>query len=78
MESQETWAKQLGATAPKSKDTTSHINPKSKTEPLTQVQADTVLTRQQIPNVWFRMSVSLVLLALLLFFGALYYGIINP
>ena len=78
MESQETRTKQLGATAPRSKDTTSHINPKSKTEPMTQVQADSVLTRQQIPNVWFRISVSSVLLALLLFVGGLYYGIINP
>ena len=77
MESQENRSKKLGTTAPKSKDTTSHINPKSKTEPMTQVQADSVLTRQQLPNVWFRIGVSLLLLVLLLFFAALYYGIIN-
>jgi hypothetical protein len=78
MESQENWAKKLGATPPKSKDTTRHIDPKSKTEPMTQVQADNVLTREQVPNVWFRSGVSLVLLVLLLFVAALYYGIINP
>ncbi len=44
---------------------------------MTQVQADSVLTRQQLPNVWFRIGGSLVLLVLLLFFAALYYGIIN-
>jgi hypothetical protein len=78
MESQETWAKKLGNTPPKSKDTTLHINPKSKSEPMTQVQADSVLTREQVPNVWFRIGVSLVLLVPLLCVAAIYYGIINP
>lgn len=64
--------------APKSSDTTSHHNPQSKSEPMTQVQADSVLTRQQLPNLGFRISVTLVLLISFLFFAALYYGIINP
>lgn len=64
--------------APKSSDTTSHRNPQSKSEPMTQVQADSVLTRQQLPNLGFRIGVTLVLVITSLFVAGLYYGIINP
>jgi hypothetical protein len=60
------------------KDTTSHINPASKSEPITQVQADSVLTREQLPNAGFRITLSIVTLAILVFVAALYFGIINP
>jgi len=50
----------------------------SKSEPMTQAQADSVLTREQLPNLGFRIGVSLVLLVLLLVVAVLYHGIINP
>lgn len=77
MASQETEVKKHGTTAPLSKDTP-YSSPETKSEPMTQVQADSVLTREQLPNVGFRIGVSLVLLVLLLFVASLYYGIINP
>jgi hypothetical protein len=77
MESQATQVEKYGTTAPLSKDTP-NSKPKTKSEPMTQVQANSVLTREQLPNVGFRIIVSLVLLVLLLFVAALYYGIINP
>ncbi|WP_250123592.1 hypothetical protein [Chroococcidiopsis sp. CCMEE 29] len=45
---------------------------------MTQAQADSVLTREQLPNLGFRIGVSLVLLVLLLAVAVLYHGIINP
>ena len=75
MKSKETQTTKIETTAPLSKDTTSDITPKS--EPMTQVQADSVLTRQQLPNLAFRIGVTLATLLIFLFFAALYYGIIN-
>lgn len=63
---------------PLSNDTTSHINPASKSEPMTQVQADNVLTREQLPDPRLRITLTVVTLAILLFVAALYFGIINP
>jgi len=59
-------------------DTTSHINLASKSEPITQVQADSVLTREQLPDVRLRITLGTIALVTLLFVAALYYGIINP
>lgn len=78
MKLEEIRAKETAGTPPLLKDRTSHVNPRTKSEPITKVQADSVLTRQQLPNLAFRISVSLVLLVLLLFVAALYYGTINP
>ncbi|MBV9389828.1 MAG: hypothetical protein JOZ78_25675 [Chroococcidiopsidaceae cyanobacterium CP_BM_ER_R8_30] len=79
MKSQESKTAQARTTAPISSDTTSHINPQSKSEPMTQVQADSVLTRQQLPNLGFRLGViTTVFILISLFVIALYYGIINP
>ena len=63
---------------PLSNDTTSHINPASKSEPITQVQADNVLTREQLPDPRLRITLTVVTLAILLFVAALYFGMINP
>jgi len=75
MKSKETQTTKIETTPPLSKDTTSDITPKS--EPMTQVQADSVLTRQQLPNLAFRIGVTLATVVIFLFFAALYYGIIN-
>lgn len=78
MKSQEIQTTNPKTTAPLSSDTTSHRNPKSKTEPMTQIQADSILTREQLPGLAFRIAVNVVILAILLFVASLYYGIINP
>lgn len=61
----------------KSEKTTSHLKPESKSEPMTQVQADSVITREDTPNLGFRLTITLVTTAILLFFVATYFGIIN-
>ena len=49
-----------------------------KSEPITQIQRDSVITDQDIPDVKFRVGVTLVILIIFLFVAAIYYGIINP
>lgn len=61
-----------------SERTTSHLKPESKSEPMTQVQADSVITREDEPNLGFRLTLTLVTAAILLFVSALYFGLINP
>jgi hypothetical protein len=48
------------------------------TEPITQVQRDNSITSKDLPDPRFRIGVTLVLLMVLLFVSAIYYGIINP
>ncbi|MBE8969680.1 hypothetical protein IQ277_26715 [Nostocales cyanobacterium LEGE 12452] len=49
-----------------------------KSEPMTQVQKDNVITNQDLPNPLARYGFTVVILATFLFVVALYYGIINP
>lgn len=46
-------------------------------EPITQVQRDSVITREDMPAKPFRIGVTLVTLGTLLLFFAFYFGIIN-
>lgn len=46
-------------------------------EPITQVQRDSVITREDMPAKPFRIGVTLVTLGSLLLFFAFYFGIIN-
>lgn len=78
MQSPEAQTTKFESKAPLSKDTTSHIQPESKTEPITQVQADSVLTREQLPNKGFRIALTLVTSAIILSVVAIYFGIIHP
>ncbi|MBW4565344.1 MAG: hypothetical protein KME32_30515 [Mojavia pulchra JT2-VF2] len=78
MQSPETQTTNFESTAPLSKDTTSDIKHESKTEPMTQVQADSVLTREQLPNKGFRIALTLVTSVILLSVAAIYFGIIHP
>ncbi|MFN6474128.1 MAG: hypothetical protein RMY36_031235 [Nostoc sp. SerVER01] len=57
-----------------------NINPQKtqKSEPLTQVQRNNVITNQDLPNPLVRYGFTLVILATFLFVVAIYYGIINP
>lgn len=47
-------------------------------EPVTPVQRESVITREDVPNPIFRFGVTLALLTPLLVVTAIYYGIINP
>ncbi|MFN6561287.1 MAG: hypothetical protein RMY28_016045 [Nostoc sp. ChiSLP01] len=57
-----------------------HLNVQGtgKSEPITQVQKNNVLTNRDLPNPLTRYGFTLVILATLLFVVAIYYGIINP
>ncbi|MEH2110824.1 hypothetical protein [Nostoc sp.] len=49
-----------------------------KSEQITQVQKDNVITNQGLPNPIVRYGFTVVILVTFLFVVALYYGIINP
>ncbi|QIR40878.1 hypothetical protein HCG51_32125 [Tolypothrix sp. PCC 7910] len=49
-----------------------------KSEPITQVQKENVITSEDLPNRRFRYGFPLIMLTILVFVAALYYGIINP
>ena len=55
-----------------------HSKQPGESQPLTKAQADSVITREDLPALPFRLVVTLVTLALLLFAAYIYYGNINP
>ncbi|MBD2493674.1 hypothetical protein [Nostoc sp. FACHB-280] len=55
-----------------------HSQNNSKSEPVTQIQKDSVITRQDLPDKRVRYAFTLVILSAFLFVIAIYYGIINP
>ncbi|MBD2530798.1 hypothetical protein H6G97_14925 [Nostoc flagelliforme FACHB-838] len=65
---------------PVAEDTPKYINPQEpgKSEPMTQVQSDNVITNQDLPDPRVRYGFTLVILAIFLCVVAIYYGIINP
>jgi len=46
-------------------------------EPVTQVQRESVITREDVPNPIFRLGVTLVVVVPLLLIAAVYYGVIH-
>jgi len=77
MKSDESQTPKTENNVPIAQNTTSAHNPASKSEPLTQVQADSVITRKDIPNLSFRITVTAIAIAIILFVIGTYYGIIN-
>lgn len=61
-------------------NTPDYMNPQKprKSEPVTQVQIDNVITSKDLPSRRVRYGLPLFILAIFLFVTALYYGIINP
>ncbi|MBD2679375.1 MULTISPECIES: hypothetical protein [Nostoc] len=55
-----------------------NVQTTSKSEPITQVQRNNVITNQDLPNPLVRYGFPLLILATFLFVVAIYYGIINP
>ncbi|BAY78111.1 hypothetical protein NIES25_45810 [Nostoc linckia NIES-25] len=49
-----------------------------KSEPITQVQKNNVITNRDLPNPLARYGFTAVILATFLFVVAIYYGIVNP
>ncbi|MBD2561766.1 MULTISPECIES: hypothetical protein [Nostoc] len=80
MKSQETQNTTTENNRPVAEDTPNYINPEEpgKSEPMTQVQRDNVITNQDLPDPRVRYGFTLVILAAFLFVVAIYYGIINP
>ncbi|MCC5646093.1 hypothetical protein LC607_24825 [Nostoc sp. CHAB 5824] len=80
MKSQETQNTTTANNLPVAEDTPNYINPQEsgKSEPMTQVQSDSVITNQDLPDPRVRYGFTLVILAILLLVVAIYYGIINP
>ncbi|MBG1241943.1 hypothetical protein [Nostoc sp. NZL] len=80
MKSQETQNTTTENNLTVAEDTPNYINPKEsgKSEPMTQVQSDNVITNQDLPDPRVRYGFTLIILAAFLFVVAIYYGIINP
>ncbi|MBD1928487.1 hypothetical protein H6F74_19865 [Trichocoleus sp. FACHB-90] len=54
------------------------VKPEDKnSDPITQVQRDSVITSEDLPPKPFRISITLISLLLLLLFAGFYFGIIN-
>ncbi|MBW4428581.1 MAG: hypothetical protein KME50_30180 [Nostoc desertorum CM1-VF14] len=80
MKSQETQNTAKKNNLPLAEDTPNYIDPQEpgKSEPMTQVQKDNVITSQDLPDPRFRYGFTLVIFGAVLFVIAIYYGIINP
>ncbi|WP_445633915.1 hypothetical protein NSTC745_05652 [Nostoc sp. DSM 114161] len=55
-----------------------NVQGNGKSEPITQVQRNNVITNRDLPNSLARYGFTVVILATFLFVVAIYYGIINP
>ena len=78
MESKETQTPKTENNVPPNAPSNMHSKQPGESEPLTKAQADSVITREELPALPFRIVVTLVTLALLLFAAYIYYGNINP
>ena len=65
---------------PAPENTTDNINSQSsrKSEPITQIQKDSVLTSQDLPDKRLLYGFTLVILSAFLLVTAIYYKVINP
>lgn len=78
MESKDTQTTKTENNVPSNAPSHMHSTKSGKSEPLTKAQADSVLTRENLPALPFRILVTLVILAILAFAAYIYYGNINP
>ena len=78
MESQETQITKTENNLPPNAPSNMHSKEPGSSEPLTKAQADSVLAREDLPAFPFRIVVTLVILAILLFAAYIYYGNITP
>ena len=78
MESKEPHSTKTENDVPPNAPSNMHSKQPGESQPLTKAQADSVITREDLPALPFRIVVTLVTLALLLFAAYIYYGNINP
>jgi cytochrome oxidase assembly protein ShyY1 len=80
MQSQESQTTETENNVPLTENEPEYINPQksSQSEPITQIQRDSILTNQDLPDPRLRYGLTLVILTVFLFVVAIYYGIINP
>ena len=77
MESKETQTTKTENNVPPNAPSNMHSTQPGESQPLTKAQADSVITREDLPALPFRLVVTLGTLALLLFLASTYYGNIN-
>ena len=78
MESKETQTTTTENNVPPNAPSNMHSTKPGESQPLTKAQADSVITRENLPALPFRIVVTLVTLALLLFAAYIYYGNTSP
>jgi hypothetical protein len=78
MESKETQTTKTESNVPPNAPSHLHSKKPGESSPLTKAQADSVLTREDLPTSPFRIVVTLVILAILLLAAYVYYSNINP
>ena len=78
MKSKETPSTKTENNVPPNAQTDLHSRKPGETEPLTKAQADSVVTREDLPAKPFRIAVTLAVLAILLFGAYVYYSNISP
>ena len=74
MDNTETGKPEENVTYPHSKEKT----PGNRQEPVTQVQRDSIITREDVPNPVFRVGLTVLFLAILTAIAAVYYGTFTP
>lgn len=78
MESKESPSTKTENNVPPNAPTNLHSRKPGETEPLTKAQADSVVTREDLPAKPFRIALTLAILAILLFGAYVYYSNISP
>ena len=78
MESKETPTPKTENNVPPNAPSKMHSTQPGESQPLTKAQADSVITRENLPALPFRIVVTLVTLALLLFAAYIYYSNTSP
>ena len=78
MESNETRSTKTEADVLPNAPSQMHSTKPGESQPLTKAQAESVITREDLPAFPFRITVSLVIVAALLFAAYIYYSNISP
>lgn len=62
----------------KPEENVTYPHSKSDQEPITQVQQDSVITREDVPNPTFRVGLTLIFSTILFIIAVVYYGTFTP
>lgn len=78
MESKETHSTKTENNVPPNAPSQMHSKKQGESKPLTKAQAESVITREDLPAFPFRITITLVIVAALLFAAYIYYSNISP